>query len=575
MIVLTSVAPLLGLTAVLAYAPRASASALPLEGMFRGQQAAYMRRAFRPSDWHPSQISYGDGDTRAAAASHAAQTRSVPAAAAANNASAGPTTVSPVDFGADPYGRRDSSAGFFAAIAALQLLCEPAAVSPDAAANHDTGKVPQDQEPPQQAKLDCGGAVLDLRGGVYTVSAPVRIPAGMGNLWVRGGTIVAAPSFHPTATEDPSHVESFVLIIGHNCTSEWRQKGACSVNVGVQQVTLDARHHAGGSLYVDHCQLATVGPGIMLLGFSTYGVTAFGSGGTIIQGVFAGEYPGDDPRAHSLPDLSGTAVALASPQHDGFVTNTIIWSAKVGVLTHGDAQQITGVHPWNYVADPADGHQSSAIDGVGLGIVVSGGGARIEDCYLDTVPLLVNMSGSKSVYIAGNLFLKNASIILSSPKWLRPDVHTGVSRLVITNNMLNCFHNPPAEVCPDSFVVLDETGSKFGAVTDSRVEGNSVAQGARYQGTRSRMKVAVNGSRSVQLNFSDSLLFPFAPIAHGSASCSLRDGSPVDFAVISGDPEVDRRTIRVDFGTAADGQRAWTGVVECTVDQSTASNCAL
>jgi hypothetical protein len=88
----------------------------------------------------------------------------------------------------------------------------------------------------------------------------------------------------------------------------------------------------------------------------------------------------------------------------------------VGVLTHGAAQQIIGVHPWNYVCDPVDGHQSAAIDGVGLGIVVSSGGARIEDCYLDTVPLLVNVSSSKSLYIAGNLFLKNASIILSSPR---------------------------------------------------------------------------------------------------------------------------------------------------------------
>jgi hypothetical protein len=51
------------------------------------------------------------------------------------------------------------------------------------------------------------------------------------------------------------------------------------------------------------------------------------------------------------------------------------------------------VHPWNYVADPRDQHQSSAIDGSGLGIVVKGGGARIEDCYLDTVPLVLNISG--------------------------------------------------------------------------------------------------------------------------------------------------------------------------------------
>eukprot|EP01047_Picozoa_sp_COSAG01_P091121 COSAG01_NODE_22794_length_841_cov_0.583558_2_plen_48_part_01 len=40
---------------------------------------------------------------------------------------------------------------------------------------------------------------------------------------------------------------------------------------------------------------------------------------------------------------SGTAIAFHPPQHDGFITNTIIWSAKVGVVTHGDAQQVAAV----------------------------------------------------------------------------------------------------------------------------------------------------------------------------------------------------------------------------------------
>ena len=319
--VVERMAPLLALAA----AALVHAS-LPLEGAFRGQQAAYVRRAFSPSDWHPSQVAYGDGteDGRHASVGNRGAERGH---THFQNSSSGATTVCPADFGADPYGVRDSSAGFVAAIVALRSLCKPAAPPPNNAGATTTQLDARDAGKPP--KLDCGGAVLDLRGGVYTVSSPVRIPAGMGNLFVRGGTILASPSFHPTAAEDPEKSESYVLVIGHNCTTDWRESGACSVNVGVQQVTLDARHRAGGSLYVDHCQYATVGPGIMLLGFSTYGVTAFGSGGTILQGIFAGEYPGSDPRAHSLSDLSGTAVVLASPQHDGFVTNTIIWCACV------------------------------------------------------------------------------------------------------------------------------------------------------------------------------------------------------------------------------------------------------
>ena len=134
-------------------------------------------------------------------------------------------------------------------------------------------------------------------------------------------------------------------------------------------------------------------------------------------------------------------------------------------------------------------------------------------------------------------------------------MRTGVDRLVVTNNVLNCFHNPPHEVCPSQFVVLDETGSKFGRVTNSRVEGNDVAHGAGYQGTRSRMRMPVKATRSVQLDFSEALLFSSAPIANGTAACTLRDGLPVDFSISSADlgGGDDWRSMRVDLGAI------WTG----------------
>lgn len=137
-------------------------------------------------------------------------------------------------------------------------------------------------------------------------------------------------------------------------------------------------------------------------------------------------------------------------------------------------------------------------------------------------------------------------------------MRTDVDRLVITNNMLNCFHNPPEQVCPAQFVVLDETGSKFGRVTNSRIEGNDVAHGAGYLGTRSRIAMAVTAARSVQLDFRQSLLFSSAPIANGSATCTLRDGVPVEFAVNPTGLEDggDWRSMRVDFGAV------WTGAYD-------------
>ena len=115
--------------------------------------------------------------------------------------------------------------------------------------------------------------------------------------------------------------------------------------------------------------------------------------------------------------LTGTAVLLQKPQHDGYVTNTIIWSAKVGVNFHSPAAQIAGVHPWNYVLDEVDRHQvskradysctsltcsltqTSLVNGAGVGILVDSPPGRVEDCYLDTVPLVINGTASTMVRV--------------------------------------------------------------------------------------------------------------------------------------------------------------------------------
>lgn len=217
---------------------------------------------------------------------------------------------------------------------------------------------------------------------------------------------------------------------------------------------------------------------------------------------------------------------------------------------------------WNYVLDPVDGHQTSAVNGVGLGIVVSGSGTRVEDCYLDTVPLVINMTGSASL-ITGNLFLKNASVVLSAPKWQLPSVKTGVRDLIITNNMFNCFDNAQVGACEKGAVILDETGSQFGGVFGTRVESNLVASAAGYKSTKARKRAQVQAAKSVLLDFSAELLFPRAPLANGTASCTLWDGAPVPHSLsanVTGAP----LSLEVYFA------EAWSGTVECSVDQSPA-----
>lgn len=127
-------------------------SQVPLEasGMFDGRKAATLRRSTAPSDWHPTQIAYGDGSATTTTAATVTRTTA-----------AGATTVSPADFGGDPTGLKDSSSAFRAAIVALRALCKLVPGAPDNTSSSEASPHP---------RFDCGGAVLDLGGGWYSVT---------------------------------------------------------------------------------------------------------------------------------------------------------------------------------------------------------------------------------------------------------------------------------------------------------------------------------------------------------------------------------------------------------------------
>ena len=83
--------------------------------------------------------------------------------------------VSPAAFGADATGTRDSSDALRAAIDALTRL----------------GTGTRDE----QDRLDLGGAVLDLEGGIYSVSETVRVPSGYANFKIQRGSLLARANF--------------------------------------------------------------------------------------------------------------------------------------------------------------------------------------------------------------------------------------------------------------------------------------------------------------------------------------------------------------------------------------------
>ena len=124
--------------------------------------------------------------------------------------------VNPTDFGADPTGRTDSTMAFQKAIDVLFNVSAYA-----------------DREMASGIH-NLGGATLDLKGGEFLISEPIRVPPLVGNVRIRGGTLRASATF-------PSH--SFLIEIGGNdvtCVPKDSQ-GVCNEFVAVEDMFLDVR----------------------------------------------------------------------------------------------------------------------------------------------------------------------------------------------------------------------------------------------------------------------------------------------------------------------------------------------
>ena len=91
-------------------------------------------------------------------------------------AAAGDPVVRPIDYGADPTGRVDSTDAFAAAVGACL-------------ARNTSGHVLS------FGVADLGGVTLDLGGGDYLVSSPVVFPAGFGNYRIIDGSLRASAGF--------------------------------------------------------------------------------------------------------------------------------------------------------------------------------------------------------------------------------------------------------------------------------------------------------------------------------------------------------------------------------------------
>lgn len=221
--------------------------------------------------------------------------------------------VFPTSLGADPTGVADSTAAFTAALGAVLA--------------RRTGKNMSD------GIADLGGVVLDLQGGEYLISAPLAIPQFFGNMRIIDGTLRASPGF-PAAR--------FLIEVGATPCKTPSGQGSCNENVGMSGLTLDGSHVAAGCLKIAATMGATLDASSAVFGFVSTGILLAGGHETMISETWVAAYFWSDPKKES-----NDAVGISVAGNDHFVSNSIIFSARVGVDVIGAANKLTNVHTWN------------------------------------------------------------------------------------------------------------------------------------------------------------------------------------------------------------------------------------
>lgn len=348
-------------------------------------------------------------------------------------------------YGADPTGETDSTDEILNAIA-------------DAVQGPGNGEM-------MKGIVNLGGVRIDLDGGIYKISRPLRLPvAGRGNLMIHGGTLRASDDF-PTdgylidlsASSDLEYIYEFVTLRDLMLDSNFRG--------GAVQVVNSLRTS------IDNCYITH---------FTTTGIKVQGGHETYIRNCYLGQHitAGADP---GEKDFSGTAIILGG--NDNAVTDTVIFSAAIGIIIEGQANTLSGVHCYN---------KATPFGGVGVYLKVPGlTQTRIVNCYLDYTGIVAE--DPVQLHISSSFFLGDAFVLLRSID----GVANGVN---IVDNM---FSGSDQGI---EIVQLDEKTSKFKDVKQVIVDRNNV-KGMNIKSTIARGTVEGNDS-SWTVDLSKDLLFP-------------------------------------------------------------------
>ncbi|KAK6240322.1 hypothetical protein QQP08_006732 [Theobroma cacao] len=419
----------------------------------------------------------------------------------------------PLGYGADPTGEQESSD------AILQAL-------------NDAFQVQSGLEM-LPGVTDLGGVVIDLLGGSYKISKPIRFPAsGGGNVVVKGGSLRASNTFpgdrHLIEVWSPNS-----QVLKEKASVPTGFADAKDQNVGIyyeditfRDILFDSSYRGGGIFIIDSARIRI--NNCFFLHFSTEGILVRKGHETFISSCFLGQHStiGGDKGEKSF---SGTAIQLSS--NDNAITDAAIFSAAIGILLEGQANIVTGVHCYN---------KATAFGGVGILVKSAGALTRIDNCYLDFTAIV--MEDPVQVHVTNGLFLGDANVVLKS-------IRGQISGVNIVNNM---FNGNPRNMVP--IIQLD---GKFNTIDQVVIDQNNV-NGMNLKSTVGKLTVAGNGTKWVA-DFSSLLVFPDR-INHFQYSFLIQKEAAAGFPVHA----VTNASNNV---VVVESDKAVNGVVSVAVDQ--------
>ncbi|CAN8325358.1 unnamed protein product [Cochlearia groenlandica] len=360
----------------------------------------------------------------------------------------GPRVYRVISYGADPTGKLDSTN---AILKAMEDACE----------GPENGVL-------MEGINDLGGSRIDLEGGSYLISRPLRFPsAGVGNLLISGGTLKASDDF-PT--------DKYLIELN----DESSKLQYIFEYITLRDLLIDCNYRGGAIAVVNSLRTSIDNCYITRFGDDANGILVQKRHETYIRNSFLGQHvtAGGDGGERNF---SGVAVNLMG--NDNAVTDTVIFSASVGVMISGQANLLSGVHCYN---------KATGFGGTGIYLKLPGlTQNRILNCYLDYTGIVAE--DPVQLQISGTFFLGDAFVLLKSITGLVKGVN------IVDNMFSGSGHGV-------QIVQLDQRNKAFGDVDQVVVDRNSV-NGMVVRSTVAKGTVDGNGTFWT-VDFSQVLLFP-------------------------------------------------------------------